>query len=319
MLWGVAKFLFWMCCKKLHIVIILYGRGFSPYLEFLVIFSCSLFNIISLLIGWFSGEKTVMFLIDDSFFSTSGIELWFGRIFSQYACWSCNEKFDGRIIVNVVLTRWICSWVRGGAWAMSPIGSTTEFAYGEMLLDLRRRSQLVHAWPGDWCTMEIWFVWVTICDMCMKEVLCDLQICFDESQWWCYVNRCYVDGCCVSDNGVKWHDGCKVRMFNLWLCARFGGFVSWVATLFWKRVYDVYARTLANICARCVVIIHEHWLALMQGAWKFLGWLNSKWKFWGWFDSKWKFLGLFDSKWKLFGLFKFKWKFSGRFDSKWYS
>jgi len=25
------------------------------------------------------------------------------------------------------------------------------------------------------------------------------------------------------------------------------------------------------------VIIHKHWLALMQGACKFLGWFNSKW------------------------------------------
>jgi len=40
--------------------------------------------------------------------------------------------------------------------------------------------------------------------------------------------------------------------------------------------------------ARCVVIIHGHWLTLMQGAWKCLGWLNSKWNFFGWFGSKWK-------------------------------
>jgi len=38
-----------------------------------------------------------------------------------------------------------------------------------------------------------------------------------------------------------------------------------------QRVYRVYARALTNIDARCVVIIHRHWLALMQDAWKFLG------------------------------------------------
>jgi len=30
--------------------------------------------------------------------------------------------------------------------------------------------------------------------------------------------------------------------------------------------YGVYAQALANIYARCVVIIHGHWLALMQYA-----------------------------------------------------
>jgi len=122
--------------------------------------------------------------------------------------------------------------------------------------------------------MEIWFVWVTVCGMSVEEVLCSLQIWFDKSQWWCYVNRRYVDMCCVSSEGVKWHGGCEVQMFDLWLFARFDGFASWVTTWFRRRVYVVYARALTNIYARCVVIIHGHWLALMQGAWKFFEWLK---------------------------------------------
>jgi len=38
-----------------------------------------------------------------------------------------------------------------------------------------------------------------------------------------------------------------------------------------QRVFGVYVRALTNIDVRFVVIIHGHWLALMHGAWKFLG------------------------------------------------
>ena len=34
-----------------------------------------------------------------------------------------------------------------------------------------------------------------------------------------------------------------------------------------QRVYGVYARVLANIDVRCVVIIHGNWLALIQSTW----------------------------------------------------
>jgi len=42
------------------------------------------------------------------------------------------------------------------------------------------------------------------------------------------------------------------------------GFASWVAEWFQQRVYGIYVRALANIYARCEVIIHGYWLALMQ-------------------------------------------------------
>ena len=113
--------------------------------------------------------------------------------------------------------------------------------------------------------------------------------------WWCYVDRC-----CVSGKRVRWHGGCEVRTFDLWLFTRFV-ILLWVATWFRWRVYGIYAEALSNIYARCVVIIHGHWLALMQCPWKLLGWLNLKWKFFGWFISEWKFLGWFVSEWKLLG------------------
>jgi len=120
------------------------------------------------------------------------------------------------------------SWVRGGARTMSRTRSVVEFVCGEMLLDLRRTSQFVLTWPGEWYTMEIWYVWVTVCGMCVEEVFYDLQIGFDESQWWCYVSRCYVNKCCISDEGVRLHDGCEGQTFDMWLFTMFGGFASWV-------------------------------------------------------------------------------------------
>jgi len=41
-------------------------------------------------------------------------------------------------------------------------------------------------------------------------------------------------------------------------------------------VYDVYARTLANVNVGCVMIMHMHWLTLIQNALNFLGWFSSK-------------------------------------------
>jgi len=179
---------------------------------------------------------------------------------------------------------------------LNRVGSIVEFACGEMIVDLWRTSQLVFTWSSEWCTMKIWYVLVTVCNMCVEEMFCGLQIYFNKSQW-----RCNVDRCCFSGKRVRRHGGCKVQMFDLWLLSMFGGFALWVAAWFWRRVNNVYAQALANIYVRCVVIIHEHWLALMYDAWKFLGWLNLEWKFFEWFDSKWKFLGWFNSKWKFLG------------------
>jgi len=91
------------------------------------------------------GGKTIIFLIDDMFLPivVSRVMVRWDFFLVYYmvvglsdlphqkrlipccwriiiGCWSCNEKFDGRIIVRVVLTWWICSWVRGGArtWVM---------------------------------------------------------------------------------------------------------------------------------------------------------------------------------------------------------
>lgn len=84
--------------------------------------------------------------------------------------------------------------------------------------------------------------------------------------WWCYVGKCCVDRSCVFGEGVKQHDDCEVRTLHLWSFARFSDFVLWVVTWFRRKVYGVYVHKLANICTRCVVIIHGHWLALMHGA-----------------------------------------------------
>ena len=97
-----------------------------------------------------------------------------------------------------------------------------EFMCCEMLPYLRRRLQMVLMWPNEWCTMEIWYVWVMVCDMCMEKVLYGLQICVVVSsrlrclimldlhgecgarnvQWWCFawLTRCFVNNvaslCC---------------------------------------------------------------------------------------------------------------------------
>ena len=74
---------------------------------------------------------------------------------------------------------------RGAVWHIDqnqrPL-KRVEFMCGEMLPDLQRRLQMVLMWPNEWCTMEILSVWVVVCDMCVEEVLCGLQIC---------------SGCCV--------------------------------------------------------------------------------------------------------------------------
>jgi len=44
----------------------------------------------------------------------------------------------------------------------------------------------------------------------------------------------------------------------MWLFTRFGGFASWVARWFRQKGYSVYVRAMANIYARCVVIIPGH-------------------------------------------------------------
>jgi len=49
-------------------------------------------------------------------------------------------------------------------------------------------------------------------------------------------------------------------------------------------MYDVYTEALTNIYAMCMVIIHGHWLAWMQSAWKLLGWFNSKWVYSLWWS-----------------------------------
>jgi len=103
---------------------------------------------------------------------------------------------------------------------------------GEMLPDLRRRLQMVLIWSNEWCTMEIWFVWVMVCDMCVEKVLYGLQICVVVSsrlrclimldlhgecgarnvQWWCFawLTRCFVNKvaslCCGSV--VAWPRWC---------------------------------------------------------------------------------------------------------------
>ena len=86
-----------------------------------------------------------------------------------------------------------------------------EFMCGEMLPDLWRRLQMVLMWPNEWCTMEILFVWVMVCNMCVKEVLCGLHIYSSccvrwtamfarDLQWWCFawLTRCVINsGYCV--------------------------------------------------------------------------------------------------------------------------
>jgi len=49
-----------------------------------------------------------------------------------------------------------------------------------------------------------------------------LVLCWQQDvmvSWWCYVIRYYIDGCWVSNEGVKWHGVYKVRTFDLWLFA----------------------------------------------------------------------------------------------------
>jgi len=130
--------------------------------------------------------------------------------------------------------------------------SVVEFVCDEILLDLRR------------CFT---FFMVEVCLMAeFHAVLCwrqDVMV-----PWLCYVSKCYVSRCYVSGGGegVRQHDGCEVRTFDLGLFVMFDAFASWVVVWFCQRVYGVYARALVNIYARCVVIMHGHWLALMQGA-----------------------------------------------------
>jgi len=69
-------------------------------------------------------------------------------------------------------------------WPESTSLKRVEFMCGEMHPDLWRRLQMVLVWPIEWCTMEIWSVWVAVCDMCVEEVLCGLQICYGCCVWW---------------------------------------------------------------------------------------------------------------------------------------
>jgi len=101
-----------------------------------------------------------------------------------------------------MLTRWICSWVCGGARTVCHTGSVVEFVCGEILLDLQRCFAF--------CMVEVRCLVTEF-----RVVLCwrwDVVV-----PWWCYFNRCYVSRCCVSDRGsqtTRW-----LRSADVWSVA----------------------------------------------------------------------------------------------------
>ena len=121
--------------------------------------------------------------------------------------------------VNLQLGMWwckdcescgICSGVR--VW-QDAAGSAEDIAIGARM--------------ARWVMYDGDLIWVTVCSICVEEVLYGLQICFDKSQWSCYASRC-----CIIGKGVKWHGCCEVQMLDLWLFAMFCGFVSLIVTWF---------------------------------------------------------------------------------------
>jgi len=105
--------------------------------------------------------------------------------------------------------------------------------------------------------------------MCVEEVLCGLQICFDESQWWCYVSKCYVDSVAspARESMARWLRSANVRSVAFhkvrWFCVVGCGMVPtkgvWCLCisigLYLYKVCGDYTRTVVNIDARCMKIL----------------------------------------------------------------